>query len=137
MSSTKKETELAKVVVGELRERGWTVYQEVTVGGSVCDIVAVSGRVLWAIEAKLSLGMTVLSQAKAWNGAANLVSVAVPNGRRSSFGQLDFAMFMGGCARRCARSSSTSRTPETLTASAGPPMLRRARRCGRFLSAVR
>jgi len=28
MAWTKKETELAKVVVDELRARGWTVYQE-------------------------------------------------------------------------------------------------------------
>lgn len=84
MAWTKKETELAAVVVEELRGRGWTVYQEVTVGGSVCDIVATSGRVLWAIEAKLGLGLPVLAQARAWQGAATLVSVAVTSGRRSS-----------------------------------------------------
>lgn len=83
MSWTKVETELAKVVVDELRERGWKVYQEVDVGGSVCDIVAVSGRVLWAIECKTSLGLPVLAQAKGWETAANLISVAVLPGRRS------------------------------------------------------
>ena len=71
-------------MVDELRARGWTVYQEVTVAGSVCDIVAVNGNVLWAIEAKVNLGLTVLAQARAWQSTANLVSIAVPDGRRSS-----------------------------------------------------
>lgn len=84
MAWTKLETELAAVVVGDLRARGWTVYQEVDVGGSVCDIVAVQGRVLWALECKLSLGLGVLAQARGWLDAANLVSVAVlPPSRHS------------------------------------------------------
>lgn len=83
MTWTKKESELAKVVVEELRERGWIVYQEVDVGSGTCDIVATRGRVLWAIECKVSLGLAVLAQARGWKDSANLVSVAVLPGRMS------------------------------------------------------
>lgn len=79
MAWTKQETEVAAVVVDDLRARGWTVYQEVTVTcAGVVDIVATKGRVLWAIEAKISLGLPVLAQARTWLDSANLVSVAVP-----------------------------------------------------------
>jgi hypothetical protein len=83
MTWTKVETELARVVVDDLRARGWTVYQEVSTGTCACDIVAVMGRVLWAIECKVSLGLGVLAQARGWLDSANLVSVAVLPGRRT------------------------------------------------------
>src|SRR5262245_58424125 len=94
---TKVETELAKVVVDDLRARGWKVYQEVDVRGSACDIAAVMGTVLWAIECKVSLGVGVLAQARGWLDGANLVSVAVLPGRHSDGRRLaeDMAKTLG------------------------------------------
>lgn len=54
---TKVESEMAAVLVEDLRERGWEVYQEVTVNGCACDIVATQGKIIWAIETKLSMGL--------------------------------------------------------------------------------
>lgn len=94
---TKVEEDLAKVVVDDLRERGWTVYQEVTVGSAACDIVAVSGSVIWAIECKIGLGLSVLAQARGWQPLASLVSVAVLPGRASDSRRLamDTAAMLG------------------------------------------
>jgi hypothetical protein len=74
---TKVETELAKVVVDDLRARGFTVYQEVDAGTGTADIVAQLGKVLWVVECKVSLGLGVLGQAHNWIGYSHLVSVAV------------------------------------------------------------
>ena len=52
-------------------------------GGSVVDIVATQGPVLWAIETKISLSLVVLGQAHRWRGFAHLVSCGVAPGRRS------------------------------------------------------
>ena len=85
MAWTKVEAELAAVLVDDLRERGWQIYQEVEwhQNGACCDIVAVQGGILWAIETKISLGASVLSQAKRWIGHANLASCAVASARHS------------------------------------------------------
>ena len=81
------EQELAQAVVAWLGEKGWDVYQEVEVGrgGPRCDVVAVKGRTLWAIECKASLGLAVLGQAHAWLGHAHRVSVAT-RAVKSEFG---------------------------------------------------
>ena len=83
MPWTKTEATLAAVLVDDLRSRGWSVYQEVEALGAVADIVATQGPCLWVIEAKVSLGVGVLSQARRWVGQANLVSCAVAPGRTS------------------------------------------------------
>ena len=83
MPWTKTEATLAAVLVDDLRSRGWSVYQEVEALGAVADIVATQGSCLWVIEAKVSLGVGVLSQARRWIGQANLVSCAVAPGRTS------------------------------------------------------
>lgn len=73
----RSEQDLGAVVVAWLQGLHWEVYQEVTSrGGPRCDIVAVQGPLVWAIECKVSLGMAVLAQAMHWRGRANLVSVA-------------------------------------------------------------
>ena len=72
------EAALAAVVVNWLRDQDWTVYQEVYRLGSVCDIVAARGPLLWAIETKLAFGVSVLDQAQFWLLKAHLVSVATP-----------------------------------------------------------
>jgi hypothetical protein len=93
---TKVETELAKVVVDDLRARGWKVYQEVDVRGSTCDIAATMDGIVWAIECKISLGVGVLAQARGWLDSANLVSVAVLPGRSEGRRLAeDMAKFLG------------------------------------------
>lgn len=70
---------MAGRVVSWLREMHWDVYQEVTVRGPRADIVAVRGPLLWIIECKTSLGLSVLEQAWGWRGKAHYVSVATPS----------------------------------------------------------
>jgi hypothetical protein len=79
------EVELAGYLVAWLEGRGWTVHQEVEVsrGGARCDIVAVRGRTLWAIECKLGVGLAVLEQAHQWLDDAHRVSVATRPSRNS------------------------------------------------------
>lgn len=77
------EQELAQAVVGWLAARGWTVYQEVELerGGRRCDVVAVRGDVMWAIECKTSIGFAVLEQAHGWLRHAQRVSAATGRSR--------------------------------------------------------
>jgi hypothetical protein len=77
------EQELAQLVVAWLAGRGWTVYQEVEVsrGGRRCDVVAVRGDLLWAIECKTSIGFAVLEQAHGWLRHAQRVSAATGRSR--------------------------------------------------------
>lgn len=76
----RSETELAEKVIEWLHDLKWEVYQEVQVFsyGSVADIVAKQGSVIWVIETKLSMGLQVLAQAYNWLSVANYVSVAIP-----------------------------------------------------------
>jgi hypothetical protein len=76
------ETDLAKAVVSSLSEWGWEVYQEVDGVGGRCDIVGKRGPILWAIECKVTLGLSVIEQAFKWRFRAHYVSVAVPSTRR-------------------------------------------------------
>lgn len=72
------EAQLAEAVVSYLEDWKWEVYQEVSHnGGSRCDIVAVRGKIQWAIECKLSFGFPVLEQAFNWKRMCHYVSVAV------------------------------------------------------------
>jgi len=73
---------LAEMVVSWLQDQHWVVYQEVSCAGAVCDIVAVRGPAVWAIECKLKMGLAVLGQAHQWRFLANYVSVAVPAPKR-------------------------------------------------------
>lgn len=69
MAQCKFESEaaLAAVIVKELRNLGWAVYQEVDFGNKIADIIAVwDSKIVWIIETKLHLNLTVLSQA--WGG---------------------------------------------------------------------
>jgi hypothetical protein len=77
-----KETELAAAVVAYLRDLGWDVHQEVGGPGPRADIVAVKGPLLYVIETKMTLGLSVLGQARNWLGYANRVSVATPQPSR-------------------------------------------------------
>ncbi len=79
------EVELAAHVVAWLRGRGWTVHQEVEMGrgGPRCDLVAVRGKLLWAIECKTGVGLAVLEQAHQWLPHAHRVSVATRRSRNA------------------------------------------------------
>lgn len=73
------EAELAAVLVTWLQDQEWEVFQEVAVGGWIADIVARRGRILWAIETKLSFGVAVVEQAARWRHFAHYASAAVPH----------------------------------------------------------
>jgi len=78
-----KETDLAMKVIEWLTDQKWDVYQEVQVRGPIADIVAKQGPVIWIIETKMTLSLSVIGQAHEWLPWANYVSVAVPAGKRS------------------------------------------------------
>jgi hypothetical protein len=75
------EADLARKVVSWLQDYQWEVYQEVQVASydRIADIVATQGPLLWVIECKTSLGLSVMEQAYYWLGHANYISVAVPS----------------------------------------------------------
>jgi hypothetical protein len=75
------EAELAAAIVAWLTDLHWEVYQEVQPVanyGSVADIVAVQGPLLWIIECKTSFSLKVIEQAYSWRTMAHYVSIAVP-----------------------------------------------------------
>ena len=74
------EADLAAVVVAWLERECWDVYQEVSIG-PVADIVARRGPVLWVIETKRAMSLSVIGQAQRWAPYAHLRSVAVPSTR--------------------------------------------------------
>lgn len=78
------EEQFAATVVAWLRDMKWDVYQEVEARGSVADIVAVRGPLLWVVETKLTYSLQLLWQAQEWKGWAHHVSVAVPYGSARS-----------------------------------------------------
>jgi hypothetical protein len=82
MTSRKKitETDLARTVIHTLKEWRWDVYQEVEGPGGRVDIVAVRGKIQWAIECKVSFGLAVIEQARNWRPFCHYSSVAVPQG---------------------------------------------------------
>lgn len=76
------ETEYAKLVVQHLSDLGWDVYQEVPLGrgGGSVDVVAVLGRLCWAVEVKASCSWKLLEQCldPGRQLGAHLVSAACP-----------------------------------------------------------
>jgi hypothetical protein len=80
------EEEFAAGVIAWLEDLKWDVYQEVEAYcmGSIADIVAVQGPVVWIVETKLAFTPEVLWQATRWHNWAHYVSVAVPSlGRKN------------------------------------------------------
>jgi len=77
------EAEIAEIVIAWLEAQHWDVYQEVQdrYGGEITDIVAVRCNIVWAIETKRSLSLSVLAQAK--RHQTHRRSVAVLRARRS------------------------------------------------------
>ena len=74
-----KETELAQPVIQWLIDQHWEVYQEVKHYGPIADIVAVQGPLVWVIECKTTLSLSVMGQASHWR--VHYRSVAVKHGR--------------------------------------------------------
>lgn len=81
------EQELARPVVRWLQQLRYDVFQEVSTGSGVADVVATQGRLLLTVETKLSLNFDVIAQACAWRPYAHLSYVAVPAGVRYSDGR--------------------------------------------------
>jgi len=80
------ETEVARPVVAHLESQRWDVYQEVEGHGGRADIVAVLGSLVWVVEVKRTLSLSLLAQATAWRPWAHYVSIAVPQGTRANDG---------------------------------------------------
>jgi len=75
----------AKVV--EWMSDGWDVYQEVSCYGGYADIVGVREGIVWIVECKMTLSLSLIEQAVTRLQGAHYVSVAVPPARRSTFPQ--------------------------------------------------
>lgn len=78
------EIDLAKVVVDQLSDWHWDVYQEVPHGNGRADIVAKRGPVRWGIEVKKSMNLTVIEQALNLSRHCHFVSVAAPYSRSAN-----------------------------------------------------
>lgn len=78
-----KETQVAAPVVDWLREMGWDVYQEVEAHGRRADIVARRGALIWVVEVKRSLDLTLLAQGRGWLAHAHRVSLAYAGKKNS------------------------------------------------------
>lgn len=73
------EKDLCAVVVRHFQAKGWTVFQEVAMGGAGgLDILCRRGPVLYAIECKRVFSDKLIEQAMHWRRYAHFVSVAVP-----------------------------------------------------------
>lgn len=79
------EVELAGHIVKWFQNDGWETFEEVSLGwGTAIDLIAVRSPVIAAIEAKTSLSLAVIGQAKRWVGHAHLTYVAAPAHKRGS-----------------------------------------------------
>lgn len=76
------EEQLAQTVIAWLEDMRWDVYQEVQTRSTPgrADIVAIQNCIVWVIESKISLGLSVLEQADKWYPYAHYRSVATPHG---------------------------------------------------------
>lgn len=89
----KTEVELAEYVVKWLAADKWEVFQEVGVLSGFADIVALRRPLIWTIETKLSLTLTLLEQALSWLPYSHQVSICTPavysrrgqSGRKAAF----------------------------------------------------
>lgn len=83
---TGSEADLAAAAVQYFRDLGWETYEEVSFGGGGArpDLVAVHHEptIVHVVEAKRTMGFSVLEQAYRWLAYANLVTVLTPCGRR-------------------------------------------------------
>lgn len=64
-----------------LESQHWDVYQEVSAYGSVADIVAVQNKLVWVVECKTSLSLSLIAQAVEWRKRAHFITVAIPKSK--------------------------------------------------------
>lgn len=78
------EADLAKPVVDWLKDLRWEVYEEVQVSAysHAADIVAIQGKLVWVVECKRSLSLSLLEQAWRWRPYSNYTSIAIPRPTR-------------------------------------------------------
>jgi len=76
----RSESDLAKVVVKWLREDGWDVFQEVSLGEgrSRADLIACKDHIYWGIECKRQMSFELIAQAVRWGALCHISSIAVP-----------------------------------------------------------
>lgn len=86
MIKFKSESELAAHVVAWLKDQHWEVYQEVSIGymDAVMDIVGIKGKIIWNVETKTSLSLSLLGQAIYNREYCHFVSIAHPRTHQSS-----------------------------------------------------
>jgi len=77
-----KETDMYEPIRNLLTRQGFTVRGEV----KGCDIVAINGETMWAVEMKLSANITLIYQAMARQMATDWVFVAIPRPKNSKSG---------------------------------------------------
>ena len=97
MKNKISEIDVAKPIVSFLQQSGWEVYKEVMIRGGAADIIAKSGKLLWAIETKTSLSMEVIGQAYNWRDKCHFCSVGVPRGKHNAFSETILKKFEIGC----------------------------------------
>lgn len=121
MKAKPTEQDLAKVLISDLSEWGWEIYQEVQGPGGRCDIVAVRGKMQWAIECKLTFGFSVIEQAYNWKryNRGHYVSIAVPYRSLPGTSQLAYDLLkragIGLLGVRCFGSKEEGETSESLS----------------------
>lgn len=84
----RSECDLAAIVVSQLQQFHWDVYQEVSYGLGRADIVATRGVARWGIEVKQSTDLTVIEQALNLSHYCHFVSIAVPYSRSANISKL-------------------------------------------------
>ena len=134
------EVDVARPVVQHLMAQGWDVYQEVQSICGIADIVAVLDKRVWIIEAKTSLSLALIAQARRWVGYAHWVSIAVPmkqNTPQSDARRLgmDILMDLGIGTMTVVFSKSSTTGTINEHASTQPRMLRRPHL--HFIKAIR
>jgi len=89
------EKEIASYVVQWLKYQHWEVWQEVRFrrGSAIHDIVATRKGLMWIVEVKKALSLSVMAQAR--RSVAHFVSVAVPKGDKRHYNKgANFAEFI-------------------------------------------
>lgn len=89
------EKDIAEYVIQWLKYQNWEVWQEVCFyrGSAIHDIVATRNGLMWIIEVKKSLSLSVLAQAR--RAVAHFVSVAVLKGDKRHYNKgANFAEFI-------------------------------------------
>lgn len=73
------EADLCRALAPWLKDLGWDVYQEVVIGGPRADMVATRGKLVWIVEAKMSMTLALLDQVYNWRGKSHYLSVVIPS----------------------------------------------------------